>query len=110
MDQDELIHAVARLRALKANLPDRVHVLEKYVNEFHDILHSLELATNSDLRRYLIPAIELRKVVTSSGPRGATYSQDRFCDRPFLMMKIDGVLNSFQLALSSDARPIGFLA
>lgn len=107
MDENELIHGMARLTALKANLPDHVHVPEKYVTEYHDVLEGLERAANADLRRYRVPDSELRKVVTSSGPRGTTYSRDRFCDRPFLMMKIDGVLTSFQLAMSEE-RPIGF--
>lgn len=106
-DQNELMHSFARLSSLKANLPDHVHVPEKYVQEFHLVLDNLTRATNLNLESYRIPPDEIRKRVTVTGPRGTRYSDSRFCDRPFLMMKIDAVLHLFRMA-TSENRPIGF--
>jgi hypothetical protein len=118
MDENELIHALATLSALKENLPAPTQVSEKYVNEFHEVLEGLARSTGSDLRRYRVPPDELRHIVTSIAPRrlrrgrlvgGTTHSDGRFCERAFLMMKIDTVLKSFQIGMSA-ARPIGFTA
>jgi len=87
MEQDELKHALARLTALKANLPAFPQVDDKYAQEFDTVLRDLETATSVDLQRYTMP-------------------HGRYCDRAFLLVRIDSVLNLFRLV--SERRTIGF--
>lgn len=56
---DRLIEAHARLSFLKIHLPETSTVEEKYILEFHDILHLLEQASGCDLGSYRIPAAEV---------------------------------------------------
>jgi len=97
----ELAKLLARLTALKQNLP-RYHLIErKYADEFNSLLIELEDVSNEKLNEFRIPLSEIKPKVTSfnlkSGQR--TYSSDSYCDREFLLMKIDGVLGYFTLLL-----------
>lgn len=56
---DRLVEAHARLSFLKIHLPETSTVEEKYILEFHDILHLLEQASGCDLGSYRIPAAEV---------------------------------------------------
>jgi hypothetical protein len=104
--------ALARLTALKSNLPNPLGVQEKYVNEFHQILDLLELNSGSDLSRFRVPTSELRPQVASLNRLAGrtTYTHDRRCDRNFLTMKIDGVLRLFELQTAGQKSRIGFRA
>lgn len=106
------VEAMARLTALKTNLPNPMHVQEKYVNEFHEILGLLEDASGDDLSNFRVPAIEVHPQISSWRPMSGTvtYTQDKRCDRSFLMMKIDAVLSLFQLQASGQTSRIGFRA
>lgn len=56
---DRLVEAHARLSFLKIYLPETSTIEEKYILEFHDILHLLEQASGCDLGAYRIPAAEV---------------------------------------------------
>jgi hypothetical protein len=131
--QESVAEALARLNSLKSNLPGGVTVEEKYVDEFDAILDLLEQSSGDDLSRFRVPASELKRRVTSSNPYGGTGggwrsrranaeratipapepkdpTDDMYCDRSFLMMKIDGLLGLFALRMSGEDSRIGFKA
>jgi hypothetical protein len=119
MNQSELIYALSTLTALKEHVPDTVYVAEKYIEEFHNVLDALVCATGSNLDRYRIPEDEIHPIVTSFSPKriraghlvgGTKFTKGKFGERAFLMMRIDAVLKSFQLSMSSGERSIGFSA
>ncbi len=56
---DRLVEAHARLSFLKIYLPENSTIEEKYILEFHDILHLLEQASGCDLGAYRIPATDV---------------------------------------------------
>ena len=89
----KLVESLARLKALKDNLPTWETVPEKYVREFHSILNDLE-ALRYDLISFRIPNSELE----GSPPVD--------CDRNILTMKIDGVLNLFHFKEMVDSGKI----
>ncbi len=98
-DDPQIAEAYARLAALKENLPAEAE--EKYVTEFHSILDQLEKAAGANLSSFRIPASELRKKIVAQAPKDEygvenIYTDERFCDRAFLMMKNDGCLVLFQ--------------
>ncbi|HEY9140178.1 MAG TPA: hypothetical protein VIN93_04765 [Bryobacteraceae bacterium] len=108
--------AYARLNSLKTNLPEGYEVQEKYVTEFHAILDMLESATGYDLANFRVPSSEVRPKVVAvrrAGYRQSAaavhHSRDNWCERRFLLMKIDGVLNYFTYqAPQEPPRIIGF--
>jgi hypothetical protein len=108
----ELAKLLARLTALKNNLPKHL-VSRKYADEFNSILAELEKSSGEDLNEFKIPASEIQPRVTSfnmiSGQK--TYSFDSYCEREFLLMKIDGVLGYFTLLLQPTEikNQMGFL-
>ncbi len=107
----QLALAYARLEAVRSNLPEGLRVEEKYVTEFHEILSLLEKASDADLTMFRVPEEELRHRVTSANPGAGTvsYSNRKFCERSFLMMKVQGVLSFFTLEMSSPKPAIGFV-
>jgi len=108
----ELVKILARLTAVKKNIPTTHLVEKKYVEEFHDILSGLEKISGEDLQEFRVPNQEINPRVTSiSYGGGKTYSSESYCQREFLLMKIDGVLGYFTYLLqpSDDKGPeLGF--
>ena len=96
----ELAKLLARLTALKNNLPKH-SVERKYADEFNSILTELGMISGESLDEFKIPASEIQPRVMSfnmmSGNK--TYSSTSYCDKEFLLMKVDGVLGYFTLLL-----------
>ncbi|MEX2263088.1 MAG: hypothetical protein WD696_14125 [Bryobacteraceae bacterium] len=114
MSGTALVEAYARLNSLKANLPEHYEVHEKWVAEFNAILDLLETATGHDLGSFRVPTPEVRprvvavQMATMRRPGRVSYSTKNYCERSFLVMKIDGVLNYFSYQSTSRERTIGF--
>jgi hypothetical protein len=109
-----LFEAYARLNSLKANLPDHYEVHEKWVAEFHAILDLPEAETGCRLAGFRIPQPEVRprvvavRMATMRRAGQVTYSRENYCERPFLLLKTDGVLNYFSYQATPQERRIGF--
>lgn len=86
----ELAKFLARLTALKNNLPKSLSTEERYVHEYHAILDGLAGETGEDLSEFRVPDSD---VYTD------TESGERFHNRPFLMAKLDAILGYFTLLL-----------
>ena len=100
MDKN-LAKLLSRLSALKANIPQRGWgVSKKYVDEFNLILEELRKITDEELNEFKVPDNEVRPRMTSVSYGGhKTYTDEHFCDREFILMKIDGILGYFTLLL-----------
>ena len=67
----------------------------------------LEEETGVDLSQFRVPNSEIKPRVTSYNPRtGKSYSQEVYCERAYLFMKIDALLNKFNI--EEDGPKIGF--
>lgn len=114
MGETAHLAAYARLNSLKANLPDHHEVHEKWVAEFHAVLDLLEAVTGQSLASFRVPSAEVRPRVTSvrmatrHTPGKVSYSRDNYCERAFLVMKTDGVLNYFSYQTAPRQRRIGY--
>lgn len=111
MSTNQILEAYSRLGALKDNLPRSID--EKYVHEFHQVLDLLEQHSGASLGAFRIPSEQVcREVAGSVMYTGETfYTDERYCDRNYFTMKIDGVIRMFSLLLDSGERgksPIGF--
>jgi hypothetical protein len=96
----DLAKALARLTGLKNNLPQGWTEI-KYSTDFNEVIHKLEELVGEDLSDFKYPS-HMSHVIP--GHRGI------YCDKNFLLVKIDGVLGYFNLILQpvEDAREIGF--
>jgi len=107
-----VLEAYARLKALRDNLPE-YEVSAPFVTEFHQIVELLERAGQFNLSSFRVPASEVKPIVVSSNylDGSVDYSKESFCDRHYFLMKVDGVLNMFQVLLTPTSAPkpsIGF--
>jgi transcriptional regulator with XRE-family HTH domain len=101
-NQERLIKARARLKALRSHVPNSRYVRYRYVQEFHSILDELGETSSCDLADFMIPEDDCSYT-------GNTYRiEDLYCERSFLLMRVDGVLAYFVLKASHKRARIGF--
>ena len=109
-NQDRIVRLYSRLTSLKQNLPVGANIAAQYINEYHSILLELQKIT-SDLSEFFVPEGDISPVVTSFNYRTGKkfYSEKLFCERSFLLIKLDGLLGYFQIKYLSEEKPtIGF--
>jgi len=108
MDTVKLAQAYALLTALKANLPKNYTIEQKYVDQFHSVLNTLEKESGHKLDDFRIPSSELRRrtVMSNSLTDEKVYSETPECDRDFLLLKLDAVLTFF--SIQEGGKTIGF--
>lgn len=99
---NELAKLLARLTALKNNIPNNHWTDEKYANEFNSIVIDLEKISSQKLGEFKVPENEIVHKVTSWGRGSETYSSQKYCDREYILMKIDGILGYFTLSLQPE--------
>lgn len=105
---EKILRVYTRLDSLKKNLPKPQTIHEKYVREYHSIVDELEKITSSDLAEFKVPDAEI-KPHSNYIRKEIRYSRDKYCERSFLLAKLDGLLGYFQIKyLSEEKREIGF--
>lgn len=108
---DKILRLYTRLNSLKQNSPVSINVDEKYVKEYHLIIKELQDSTQSDLAEFLISEGEVAPIVRSFNrrTREKDYSRSRYCERSFLLTKLDALLSYFQIKyLSKEKQEFGF--
>ena len=110
-NQDGLIRAYARLSALRSNVEKmkEYSVTETYVREFHSVLDKLEM-NGLEVSDFRIPDSLVKPRITSSGFDGRSYSEEKYADRSFLLLKLDAILGYFEIVTSEKPKTIGFRA
>ena len=110
MNERKLLEAYTRLVSFKNNIPIKGNFPEKYVTEYHDILHLLENTTGQDLAGFVVPDTEIKprlsKISRIHGEK--SYTSGRYCDRSVLLMKVDAVLLFFEIQTQPVKPSIGF--
>jgi hypothetical protein len=102
--------ALARLQALKANLPQTI--TEARVAEYHSILGSLETASGEDFSDFYIPRSDMQSQPSgiAMGPRNQhkiTYSRELYGDEDLFKRHVDGAVRWAQIVNSSEGVPSG---
>lgn len=108
---DELIRLYCRLDALKKNLPASHSINEKYVQEYHAILDELSKTIQLSLEEFRIPNSEMKREFLGGNyiTGEKHYSNDKVCERFFLLSKLEALLSYFQTQHFSEEKPtIGF--
>lgn len=92
--KDHLLRAIARLRALRDNLPDTYEVEDAWVNEFHDAVGGLQRQLSMELEEFrLSPSVLYRSVSSSNYITGEVrYRDGLWCQRTMLLQKVDALL------------------
>ena len=113
MDETKVFEAFARLQGLKTNIPQSLNVDMKWVEEYHSILDVLEKETGNDFSNFKVPESEtpVRQTRGNYVTENSPVYHVKTCERSFLMMKIDGFLQFFDLLTESQKTgkpPIGF--
>lgn len=109
-NNDEILRAYSLLIALKANVPDTYELEERWIKEYHNALAKIERATGKDLADFRLSTGDLRQsVATANCDTGElTYSDGLYCERSFLLQKLDAILTYFTESLQSNEKKIGF--
>ncbi|HJX69641.1 MAG TPA: hypothetical protein VJ441_00945, partial [Dehalococcoidia bacterium] len=118
-NQDTLARAFAMLSSLRENIANMSSnsVPETYVHEFHAELTRLE-GIGIDISQFRIPESEVRPIVIDVSPVNylgvgggggqATYSKEKYVQRPFILTKLDAILKYFEIITSEKPKKIGF--
>jgi len=95
---NEWQQAWTRLLALRQHLPENYEIQERFVNEYHGLLKTFASLTGADLSMFSVPEDEIRpKVVAASMATRrrlgkVNYSNDNYCQRTTLLMKMDALI------------------
>lgn len=111
--QDELARAYAMLSSLRKNIGEMTayNVPETYVSEFHSVLDRLG-NIGIDVSEFRIPDSEVAPEITSWNTLNgeATYSDEKYVERSFILTKLDAVLSYFEIITSEKPKKMGFSA
>jgi hypothetical protein len=99
-EEVSVMEVYARLKALRDNMPAYPSIESRYVEDFHQILGLLQKNTRFDLSRFKVSSNAVR-------PNNSMKTRIHY-DRNFLMAKIEGLLNFFELQWSDPKPRIGF--
>jgi hypothetical protein len=100
----DIAKSLALLTGLKNNMPEGRHqeVESKYVNQYLYAVELLEKETGEDLSEFKIPLSMVKAQVIMSSQRGNVYTDDSYCPRAFLLVKIDSILSYFTFVFQPD--------
>ena len=109
-DNDQILRAYATITSMRANVPERPHIEERWVNEFNTAIEKLEKSLDIDLQEFKVPQDALKRFVAScnSLTGDVTYLDGLWCERAILMQKLDSVLVYFTGLEDREDNKIGF--
>ena len=109
-DGDQILRAYAAITSMRANVPERHEVEERWVNEFNTAIEKLEKSLGIDLQEFKVPQDALKRFVAScnSLTGDVTYLDGLWCERAILMQKLDSVLVYFTGLEDREDNKIGF--
>jgi hypothetical protein len=109
-NEDEVLRAYSILASLRKNVPQGRNVQAKWANEFNAALAKLEKSLAISLEEFKVPEAEFHQLVGSrnylTGEVG--HMPGLWCDRDFLMQRLDSVLNYFTGLQGEGEKRIGF--
>ena len=109
-DGDQILRAYAAITSIRANVPERHEVEERWVIEFNAAIERLEKSLGIDLQEFKVPQDALKRYVASCNNLTSvvTYLEGLWCERAILMQKLDSVLVYFTGLQERQDKKIGF--
>ncbi len=106
---DKLRRAFSILNSLKQNVPQNHEISEKYVIEYHRVLEELQ-KQGIDIQEFKIEPAQVKpRLISSNSLTGErTYSEGKYIERSFFLMKLDSLLGYFTLTIEDRKPQIGF--
>ena len=107
---DQILRAYAAITSMRANVPDRPQIEERWVKEFNAAIEKLEKSLDIDMQEFKVPQDAIKRFVAScnSQTNDVTYLEGLWCERAILMQKLDSVLMYFTGLQDGDDNKIGF--
>ena len=107
---DQILRAYAAITSMRANVPDRPQIEERWVKEFNAAIEKLEKSLDIDMQEFKVPQDAIKRFVAScnSQTNDVTYLEGLWCERAILMQKLDSVLMYFTGLQDRDDNKIGF--
>ncbi len=62
-DDDQILRAYAAITSIRANVPERPQIEERWVNEFNTAIEKLEKSLGIDLKEFKVPKDALKRFV-----------------------------------------------
>lgn len=111
--QDIYARAYATLSSLRNNISQiKDNPTEAYVNEYHSVLDKLgEIGVDLSEFRILESMVNPKCTFSSISSNGRVenrYTDEKYIDRHFLLIKIDAVLGYLKIITSKKPRKMGF--
>lgn len=100
--QSDIKKAYSYLVSLKETLPNNDPIHERYANTYNNQIDRLIGLGFKDLEEFRVPSHEIKHSQIAS----TMFSKEKYVDRNFLLMKINAILNFFNV--SSEDKEIGF--
>ncbi len=87
---DQILRAYAAITSIRANVPERHEVEERWVNEFNTAIEKLEKSLGIDLQEFKVPQDALKRFVAScnSLTGDVTYLDDLSRSRGAMMQNL----------------------
>ena len=107
---DQILRAYAAITSIRAHVPERPQVEERWVDEFNAAIEKLEKSLGIDLQEFKVPQDALKRFVAScnSLTGDVTYLDGLWCERAILMQKLDSVRVYFTGLQDREDNKIGF--
>ena len=99
IDTIKLRQAFARLKALTEHLPDDDEIEDKYVNDYHALLDTIQAETGQDFSHFRVPENELTRrerltgIDVFEGETHTALTPERYCDRAVFLIGLRGAIN-----------------
>ena len=100
--QNNIKKSYAFLISLKETIPSDSLIHERFANTYNEQVERLIKLGFDDLEEFKIPSHEIKHSQIATN----MFSEERFVDRNFLLMKINAILNFF--SVSTEDKQIGF--
>ena len=112
IDIDKLLRCLSLLTALRKNTSgdsiDEYHGLTtSHVTEFHSILSTIS-SIGIDVSEFFVPEQEVKPRVLMSGPRGTSYSKEKYIRKSLFLTKLDAIIGYLNMLLEEKPRKTGF--
>lgn len=62
---DQILKAYAAITSMRANVPERPQIEERWVNEFNAAIEKLEKSLDIDLQEFKVPQDALKRFIAS---------------------------------------------
>src|SRR4026207_596934 len=84
---DQILRAYATITSIRANVPERPQIEERWVKEFNAAIEKLEKSLDIDLQEFKVPQDAIKRFVAScnSQTNDVTYLEGLWCERAILM-------------------------